>query len=176
MPIKHSSVLFLKKSQNIEIGLGKSVLVWMQLKPSRMRGHSPWAHRCSSETGPGEPWWRFPGPCLRWCYLGSLRSGKGRWVGGSPSAPRRCRPREPPHRESGAEPANKQAQRWKKTHRHAWSLPTISSSLNMDTDVWIINESRSSKLVKRVRKKGLCIGALTAPLLVWSFTLIRFGH
>ena len=66
--------------------------------------YTPLARQCSSETAPDEPWWHSPGPCLRWCCLGSLRLGKVKWVGGSLSVLHRCRPRGPPHRGSAAEP------------------------------------------------------------------------
>lgn len=64
----------------------------------------PSARLCSSGTGPDGLWWRSPVPCLRWCSLGSLRSGRGRWVEGSPSEPRHCKPRGRPRRAPATRP------------------------------------------------------------------------
>lgn len=75
---------------------------------SQQHVNTPWARPCSSETGLGEPWSRSPGPCLRWCCPGSLRSGTARWVEGSLSTLRRCTPRGPRRRGSAAEPAHTQ--------------------------------------------------------------------
>lgn len=65
---------------------------------------TPWAHRCSFGTGPDGLGWHSPGPCLRWCSQESLRSGRAMWVGGSPSEPRRCKPRGPPRHGPAARP------------------------------------------------------------------------
>lgn len=76
-----------------------------QVEFRQSSGNAPWARPCSSETAPGALWWRFPGPCLRWCFRASRHSGKAKWAAASPLAHRRCRPHEPPHRGPAATPS-----------------------------------------------------------------------
>lgn len=67
----------------------------------------PLARSCSFGTGPGGLWWHSQGPCHRWRSVGSLHSGRVRWVAVSPLEPRHCKLHGPLHHGPAVMPENR---------------------------------------------------------------------